>query len=48
MRQYKCVFLVDNRRTEQIVTADSQFNARKLIEAQYTNSKITWLSATPV
>ena len=44
MNKYKCVFTVDGRRTEQIITANTSFDAKKLIEAQYQNCRILWTS----
>lgn len=38
--RYEVDFSIDGRRTKAIVVADSQANARKLIEAQYRFSKL--------
>ena len=46
MFQFKCKFSVDNHMTTQIVTANSQFDARKLVEAQYSGKKIVWYECT--
>ena len=48
MNKYKFVFTVNGRRTEQIVAASCQLDARKLIEAQYPNCKIVILSYTKI
>ena len=40
MYQYKVTFSVDGHRTEQVVTARTSVDARRLIEAQYPNSKV--------
>lgn len=42
MNQYKVVFTVNGRRTEQVVSANDSMSAKKLIEAQYSNCKITF------
>lgn len=42
MYQYKCVFSVNGRRTEEIVSAQNTIDAKKLIESRYFGSKITW------
>ena len=44
MHQYKITFSVDGRRTEQIVSANSTYDAKRLIEAQYPNCKINFLN----
>jgi len=44
MHKYLCVFFVDGRKCEQTITARSDHEAKKNIEAQYSNSKITWAS----
>ena len=46
MRQYKFVITVNGRRTEQIVTAQSVEDGKKLIQAQYGNANISFLSWT--
>ena len=46
MQQWKCSFSVDGRRTEMIVAANSQYAAKKLVEAQYAGCKITWWGCT--
>ena len=48
MPQFKCDFSVNGKRTQQIVSANSSFDAKKLIEAQYSNCKITWWSCTRI
>ena len=48
MTQYKIVFMVDNRRTEQIVTAFNTNEAKKLIEAQYSGSRVVIHNVTPI
>lgn len=46
MPQWKCDFSVDGRRTQTIVAANSSVDAKKIVEAQYANCKITWWSCT--
>lgn len=48
MFNYKCVFSVNTRKTEEIVYANSSVDAKKLIEARYAGNKITWWSCTKV
>lgn len=48
MLKWKYVFSVDARRTEQIVSAATRINVRKIIEAQYRGCKITWWSYVSV
>lgn len=42
MLQYKCDISINGMRTEVTVQANNQTDARKIVEAQYPNSKITW------
>ena len=44
MYTYKVEFYVNGRRTEQIIRANSYNDARKLIEAQYANCKVSFAS----
>ena len=48
MGNYKCVFYVNGRRTEQLVAAYTSMDARKLIEAQYANCKIQFVTVNRV
>lgn len=48
MNQWKVDFSVDGRRSQQIVSCFSSIDARKLIESQYSGSKITIWSITQV
>lgn len=48
MYQYKCVFSVNGRRTEEIVSAQNTIDAKKLIESRYFGSKITWWNCVKV
>lgn len=48
MQKYLVEFSVDGRRTEQIVPARSSIDAKKLIEAQYPNSKVVFWGCKPV
>ena len=48
MPKWKCVFSVDTRRTEQIVSAPTRIDARMIIEAQYRGCKITWWSCVSI
>lgn len=41
LHKYKCTFYVNGVRTEQVVSAVSQIDARKIIEAQYSNCRIS-------
>lgn len=43
MYQFKCIFIVNGVRTEQVVSAFSSADARKLIEAQYCGN-VRWIS----
>lgn len=40
---YLAEFYVDNMRTRTEVVASNSSNAKKLVEAQYPNSKIRWV-----
>ena len=40
MNRYKVRFLVNGMQTEQIVSAIGDYQARKMIEAQYSGAKI--------
>lgn len=42
MNQYKVVFTVNGKRTEQVVSAFDMAAAKKLIEAQYSNCKVSF------
>lgn len=44
MSQYKVVFSVNGRRTEQYVNAFNTNDAKKIIEAQYAGQKIIFFS----
>lgn len=48
MHQWKCVFSVNGTRTETIVSASNSFDARKIVESQYTNCKIQWVNVTRI
>lgn len=48
MPKWKYVFSVDTRRTEQIVSAATRIDARKIIVAQYRGCKITWCSCVSI
>ncbi|MBO5571553.1 MAG: hypothetical protein J5926_02420 [Ruminococcus sp.] len=48
MRDYLVTFLVNGRRTEQTVRAQSQIDARKLIEAQYAGQRISFMGVKPL
>lgn len=48
MGKYKCVFSVNGRRTEEIISASTSIDAKKIIESKYGNCKITWWSCTKV
>ena len=39
---YRCMFYVDNRYTEEIVFAQNNFAAKALIEARYSGVKLRW------
>lgn len=43
MPKYEVNFMVDGRRTQEIVSAFSYGEAQKIIEAQYSGAKITFL-----
>lgn len=46
MQQWECVFSVNGTRTQTIVSAAGPSDAKKLVEAQYPNCKISWSSCT--
>ena len=48
MHQYKCVYRVNNQRTEEIISARDQSGAKKIIEAKYAGAKISWISCTRI
>ncbi len=48
MRNWECTFRVNSARTVQVVAANSFFEAKKLIEAQYTGSKISWITVKEI
>ena len=41
MPQWKVEFRVDGRRSEIIVSAYTSFDARKIVESQYSGSRVT-------
>ena len=43
--KYICDFYVNNIRTKEEVIANDSFSARKLVQARYPNSKITWIGS---
>ena len=45
MYQYKCTFRVNGNRTEQIVSANTAYDARQIIEAQYSGAKLIFFYA---
>ncbi len=48
MSQYKCVFYVNSTKSEQVVSARSSVDAKRLIEAQYAGAKVRWISCNRV
>ena len=46
MNRYKVKFLLNNMQTEQIVSAPTDYQARKIIEAQYSGAKINFICVT--
>jgi hypothetical protein len=48
MIQFKCVFSVDGRRTEEIVSAKMTMEAKAIIESKYRGCKITWWSCSRI
>lgn len=46
LRDYLVKFSVNGHRTEQIVSARSSLDAKRLIEAQYAGQKIVFYSCT--
>lgn len=44
MNTYEFKLMVNNVRTEEIVKANSSFDARKLIEARYPGAKINFIT----
>lgn len=48
MYSFRCVFSVNGVRTEQIISARTAFDARKLVEASFPGARIVWWSCAPV
>ncbi len=48
MKQYEVVFRVDGRRTETVVSAYTRSDAEKLVEAQYSGSKVSIIRISSV
>lgn len=48
MKQWKIVFHINGRRFETIISANSHMDARRLLEAQYSGSKVVIFSVTQV
>ena len=44
MHNYKITYRVDHTRTEQVVSANSTTDAKKLIQKQYPTSKVSYIS----
>lgn len=44
MPQWKVVFTVNGRRSETIVSADTSYDARELVEAQYAGQRVIFIS----
>ena len=44
LSQWVVYFRVNGRRTEQTVSANSSYDAKKIIEAQFAGQKITFIS----
>lgn len=42
MFQFECSFMVNGRKTVEIVSANSQIDAKKIIEARYAGSTISF------
>lgn len=42
MKQWIVDFSVNNRRSKQIVSANTSFDAKKLIESQYSGQKVVF------
>lgn len=40
MRKWKVIFLLNGNQTEQVVSADTSFQAVKIIKASYPSSRI--------
>ena len=39
---YRCMFYIDNRYTEEIVYAQNNFAAKAIIESRYSGVKLRW------
>ena len=48
MSTYKITFSVNGTRSEQIVKANSSIDAKKLVQMQYTNQRITFYSVVRI
>ena len=46
MPQWKVVFTVNGRRSDTIVSANSSYDARKLVEAQYAVQRVSFINVT--
>jgi hypothetical protein len=46
--QYKVIFSVGGRRKEQIIAAQTEKNAEKIIESQYPGQKVIFYSVTKI
>lgn len=46
MPQWNVVFTVNGRRREAIVSANSSYDARKLVEAQYVGQRVSFINVT--
>ena len=40
--QYRCDFSIDGRRVTQIVAANNEMEAKRIIESQYRGCRIQW------
>ncbi len=48
MREYKIVFTVDGKRTEQYVNANSSTDAKRFVEMQYSNHRVSIVNVQDV
>lgn len=46
MKTYKLVFTVNGKRTETLITASSLDDAKRIVRAQYSGARISFISAS--
>lgn len=46
MPQWKVVFTVNGRRSEEVISANTSYDARELVEAQYAGQRVVFINVT--